>query len=341
MIGFACHASPTSLLHQRATPRLHRRRTRRHTVTSCTKLNSRFVDLSTGVQIEVITGTPPNAATNKPPLLFVHGSFHGAWCWHLYQQYFAALGYVTYAVSLRGAGKSSTGNSEGKVYLHEVLDDLDAVYDALCTVPPVVVGHSTGGLLVQQWAARSAANAAKFAAAVLCCSKPPSRFNAMTWRITRRYGVGFAWRMAMGFIQNRFATDLDLCREVFFTAKDGPGYAEEYEGDEKLLEYMHKFGTMSRLAVDLKSTQVPISHPGILNGRTLVVGGEYDRTVDVGTLKQTAEFYGGEELVLPTPHDIMLCSQWRLSADAIADWLDEKFPSTQGMPFSTVTQIEH
>ena len=292
--------------------------------------------------MEVITSTPTTNSDviteQKPPLFFIHGSFHGAWCWDLYQHYFAQLGYKSYAISLRGAGNSSNGTSEKKAYLNEVLDDLDAVYDLLdMESPPVIIGHSTGGLLVQQWAAQ---RTKQFVAAVLCCSKPPSRFNAMTWRITRLHGVGFAWRMALGFAQNRFANDLELCREVFFTSKNDPGYSEKFESDEKLLEYMNNFRTLSKLFVDLKSSHEPIENPGRMLGKTLVMGGEFDKIVDVGALKQTAEFYGGVHMVLPTPHDIMLCSQWQLSANAIANWLDKLLDLKYSMGSKPVIQIE-
>jgi len=41
--------------------------------------------------------------TQRPPLLFVHGSFHAAWCWREhFMPHFAAAGWVTLAVSLRG-----------------------------------------------------------------------------------------------------------------------------------------------------------------------------------------------------------------------------------------------
>ena len=42
-------------------------------------------------------------AKQRPPLLFVHGSFHAAWCWREhFMPHFAAAGWDTLAVSLRG-----------------------------------------------------------------------------------------------------------------------------------------------------------------------------------------------------------------------------------------------
>ena len=43
------------------------------------------------------------------PLLFVHGGWHGAWCWDdHFLEFFAGAGYRAVALSLRGHGNSST-----------------------------------------------------------------------------------------------------------------------------------------------------------------------------------------------------------------------------------------
>lgn len=43
------------------------------------------------------------------PLLFVHGGGASASCWDAFQTYFAEAGFDTYALSLRGHGKSPAG----------------------------------------------------------------------------------------------------------------------------------------------------------------------------------------------------------------------------------------
>ena len=35
----------------------------------------------------------PEHRTHAAPLLFVHGGFHGAWCWEHYLPYFASRGW--------------------------------------------------------------------------------------------------------------------------------------------------------------------------------------------------------------------------------------------------------
>ena len=49
----------------------------------------------------------PSRDSQKPPLLFVHGAYHGAWCWdEHFLDFFAAKGYRSVAVTLRGHPKN-------------------------------------------------------------------------------------------------------------------------------------------------------------------------------------------------------------------------------------------
>lgn len=264
----------------------------------------------------------------KAPLFFIHGSFHGAWCWKLFQTYFSDMGRDSYAVSLRGTAPTTINPDQpclkrGKGVLEEYLADLDAVLQELSIPPPILVGHSSGGLLAQHWAQQS--QSGQFTGMILLASKPPFGHNALTWRITSKIGLPAAWRLTMAFVKKNATTDVDVCREVFFSKK-GTAFDEELEGDSRLLEYMQKFREQYQLPLDLTSTQRPIRTQGPLAGRTLVIGGEDDHIVDTTALKETAAFYGArdEEFIAPnTPHEVMLCSTWRVVASYMATWIDD------------------
>jgi len=62
-------------------------------------------------QLEILEHLPAGP-TRKPPLLFVHGGYCDAWCWEPYfLPWFAARGYPSYALSLRGHGGSGGGST--------------------------------------------------------------------------------------------------------------------------------------------------------------------------------------------------------------------------------------
>ncbi|KAL5215413.1 hypothetical protein ABZP36_006814 [Zizania latifolia] len=71
----------------------------------------RFHRLPCGLDLEVIAQQPPVPAPGggeRPPLVFVHGSFHAAWCWaEHWLPFFSGAGFPCYALSLRAQGESS------------------------------------------------------------------------------------------------------------------------------------------------------------------------------------------------------------------------------------------
>nr|CAB3486818.1 unnamed protein product [Digitaria exilis] len=67
----------------------------------------RFHRLPCGLDLEVIAQPTP-APGERPPLVFVHGSFHAAWCWsEHWLPFFSRAGFPCYALSLRAQGESS------------------------------------------------------------------------------------------------------------------------------------------------------------------------------------------------------------------------------------------
>ncbi len=58
------------------------------------------------MSIELLSRSP-SSPSHPTPLLFIHGAWHGAWCWaEHFLDYFAAHGYAAHALSLRGHGNS-------------------------------------------------------------------------------------------------------------------------------------------------------------------------------------------------------------------------------------------
>ena len=64
------------------------------------------VALDSGVEMETFSRVPADdtvSTTKKPPLVFIHGSLHGGWCWdEHWLAYFCSRGFPSYSISLRG-----------------------------------------------------------------------------------------------------------------------------------------------------------------------------------------------------------------------------------------------
>jgi pimeloyl-ACP methyl ester carboxylesterase len=83
--------------------------------------------------------------------VLVHGGVHGAWCWEPVLSRLRALGHHANAVDL--PGRDSGPEPSAAVSLEDWIATVSAALDA-APEPPVLVGHSMGGLTVSALAER-------------------------------------------------------------------------------------------------------------------------------------------------------------------------------------------
>ena len=96
-----------------------------------------------------------SAKAAAPTILFVHGGFHGAWCWSKVLTFLASRGVGAAAIDLRGHG----GLPQSAAFVAEGLDDMVAdVREAAQTIPEPVylAGHSLGALIAMKAAEHAA-----------------------------------------------------------------------------------------------------------------------------------------------------------------------------------------
>jgi pimeloyl-ACP methyl ester carboxylesterase len=302
------------------------------------------MDLSTGVSMQVLsmlpTKTTKSSSKHKPVLVFLHGSFHGAWCWseHFFG-YFTELGYPVVAPSWRGTGGTFAGEGVTKVKISEHVADLEALLDRLpeivgvASVRPVLISHSFGGLAVMKCLEEDPSRAASLAGIIAMCSVPPSGNGKLTLRYLQR-SLKDSWKITAGFAMKRCLTDANLCRDLFFGGRSpssSSSSGEESITEADLLRYQGNFARDSFATIDLFHLAKCLPSYQAVEGRApfinvlppcLVVGATHDFIVDREGVEETAVYFGTEPpIFVDSPHDIMLGSQWRNTADAIAQWL--------------------
>src|ERR1700758_5103819 len=94
----------------------------------------------------------------KPPVLMIHGAFCGPWSLDGLKQKFEEAGYAVRAPCLRFHDRKPPPPALGTTGLGDYTADLEDEIKAL-EGAPILVGHSMGGLLAQQLAARMAVRA--------------------------------------------------------------------------------------------------------------------------------------------------------------------------------------
>ncbi len=247
----------------------------------------------------------PETPQYQTPLLFVHGAWHGAWCWdEFFLPYFADKGWATYAPSLRGHG-----NSPGRetIRWHSVPNYVADVAEIAQTLPsrPVVIGHSMGGLVVQKYLETYHAPAGVLLAAV-----PPRGVIGTTLRLGRNHpGVLLKTNLTLS-MQPVIGTQA-LAREMFFS--------EEMPEEEVARYYNRMHNESFRAFNDMLWLNLP--KPKKVKAPMLVLGGSKDTVFTVDEVKSTAVAYNTEAVFFDMAHDMMLEPGWQAVADHIIGWL--------------------
>jgi pimeloyl-ACP methyl ester carboxylesterase len=97
----------------------------------------------------------------------VHGGFCGGWAFEHFRKPFEAAGHLCLTPDLRGHGPGDRGSAVVGVSMTDFSRDIAALIEAQ-DEPPVLVGHSMGGLV-----AMMAATRAKVRALILLAPSPP------------------------------------------------------------------------------------------------------------------------------------------------------------------------
>jgi pimeloyl-ACP methyl ester carboxylesterase len=247
-----------------------------------------------GGALEVLTRSPAED-DGRPPLLFVHGLGHGAWCWENWLDAAAAAGWSATAVSLRGHG-ASTGRLRTALLRHYADDVVETALGL--PRPAVVVGHSMGGLVVQQVLARYAARAG-----VLVAPVPAHPAVSSLAAIARRHPLD-ALRIVVG-------ASLPLRPDYLFHELDDAearGHSDRCGAESAVVQYqllLHR------------PAGPPIGAPPML-----VLATPDDRLVPIRGVRATARRYGADVVEFPgMGHDLMLDARWREPLDTMLTWL--------------------
>lgn len=228
--------------------------------------------------LEILEGLPEGRPVG-PSLLFVHGAFGGAWNWNeVFLPYLVARGHHVIAFSIRGHGTSDGYENLREWSLRDYLEDVRRVLAEL-PEPPVIIGHSLGGLLAQMLVGR-----ARLRGLVLLASLPPEGLLFVGPRLS--VTDPHIWTEAFaGSIAKARAPIQAAAHQILFSE----GLPQERV--RRYASLMTPESPRALLDAHLPGPIVPAAWHGL---PTLVISGGVDRLVWGPSALRTALYHGGE-----------------------------------------------
>ena len=259
----------------------------------------------------VRSGPPRGTALAGPPLLLVHGAAHGAWCWELWQEKLPGLGWESHALSLRNHPGSDPVEEETfrtRLRLADYGDDVAAVAGQIVT-PCVVIGHSMGGMVAQDFVSRRLESGKPVAGLVLLASAAPAQLGPA---------------IDTPFPKDRpFLFDRETTTQRYF-------HTTPPERLERALDRLVPESTavineiLAPPGVSIEASR--ITCPVL----SVTAGFDGTRVPKDGAL---AEYYGGEHIHdAENGHDLMLEAGWEALLERILDWISRRAAKSRDQP---------
>jgi pimeloyl-ACP methyl ester carboxylesterase len=244
-------------------------------------------------------------------IVMVHGAFCGGWAFDRFRQPFEAAGCEVICPDLRGHADDAPAAAVAGVSMADYAADVAGLCVGLES-PPVLVGHSMGGLVAQL-----AARRAPVRALVLLAPSPPwGVAHATLEEAATAFGVQFLGPFAIGALEpdrglaRRYSLDrMPKPEREAVAARLRPESAQAVR--ETLTWWMDPFMTTSL-------------GPGELPVPSLVIAGERDVVHSPATARAVANRIGAELRVEPgMSHWLIGEPGWASVADQVLDWISE------------------
>lgn len=257
---------------------------------------------------------------NRTPVVFIHGAWLHALSWEAWAERFAGRGFLALTPGWPGEAATArdTRLSPGPLAgldLGTLTDHYAGIVRSL-GVPPVIIGHSVGGLIAQRLVADEAGRAA-----VAIAPAPINQVPLPGAPVTARTPGGDG------------AADplMALSPEQFHEVLANTVTAEE---SDRLFE-RYAVPVPRRLLTDLgcdgaaRSPLARVDTGNAVRGPLLLISGQEDLLVPDAVTRAVYKEYGDSTAVTDLKqfadraHSLVVDTGWRFVADYVLGWLDE------------------
>ncbi|WP_088343627.1 MULTISPECIES: alpha/beta hydrolase [Rhodomicrobium] len=263
------------------------------------------------MQLELLSAIPSGARRDVSVLL-VHGICLGAWVWQdNFMPYLAERGFPTYALSLRGHGKSEGGERIRQWRLGDFSDDIAWAAERIGG-RVAIVAHPMGGGVAQYYLRQGR----RAAGLVLMASVPPHGLmrasfsmysrNPSLWEELQKTRHGQLKGIDLGILER--------------------GLLSEPIGSEERKWLLRRLTEPAIQASLELMGWCPIAPLPWITPPLLVIGGARDDLIPPTDVHLTGLYYGVRpELIPGCAHAIMLEPSWQKAAELVSGWLVRKF----------------
>ena len=262
-------------------------------------------------QLEILRRAAAPGDETAPPLLFIHGAFCGAWCWdEHFLPWFAQAGFDARALSLSGHGGSPGRDHLDSLSFADYVNDVRRTVEAMPR-PPVLIGHSMGGFVVQKYLEQYPAPAA-----VLMCSVPPQGLmgSAVSLMFSKPSMLG-----DLNTLMSGGQASYESLRDALF-AQDIS--LEDLTRFYKLSQPESHRALWDMMLFGLPHIRAVLGNITGGNKHLLVLGAEFDHLVPTSAAEMTARSYEVEAHIhAGMGHGLMLEKDWEKVAEGILAWL--------------------
>ncbi len=257
--------------------------------------------------LEIIENDVKSKDNKRPSILFVHGMWHGAWCWEPYfLPYFEKLGYKVYALSLSNHGKSSKRKTFNLLRINDYVKDLKDTIESFDETP-ILVGHSMGGFIVQKYLENN-----DVPGAALITPVPPFGIWGGTIAVLKIFPLAFLkanLTLNLKYIINSSKKYKYLLGSDNFKDTDIDEYVKKLD-NESFLAYLDMLGLN---LVNTKKINTPL----------LIIGGGLDRVISEKVVRKTGKIYGITPIIFDDMgHNMMLESEYKKVAKKIIKFIE-------------------
>jgi pimeloyl-ACP methyl ester carboxylesterase len=248
---------------------------------------------------------------HKGSIVFVHGAWHGAWCWEdNFLPYFAAQGYDCYAPSLRGHGKSDSNKNLKWLKISDYVEDVLSVVKEI-KGDVYIMGHSMGGYVVQKFLEDNGHLVKK---GILIASVPSNGAKNKPGETIKAIGFG-------SFLKMNFTLDLVHCvntpekvRTLFFspdTPDELVSFAATKVQSEAFLAYLDM---LNKKLIKPEKIKTPL----------LVVSAGKDWFFPLDEQAVLVKTYNAPQKMYPNaPHNLFATEGWQQVAADIQQFLEK------------------